>query len=334
MAFNPNDVAVFNGNIFGFPFLQNPELTIIPVPWDATASFGKGTAQAPEKIVEASLQLDFYDPDYTGSWDNGITLLPLNKDINQKNTYFNQKSIPYIQKLESGKQLNEDDKLFLKEINAFSLKINNYVYQEAIKCFKNNKKAAVLGGEHSVPFGLIKAASEFFTDFGILQIDAHADLRKAYEGFEHSHASIFYNVLNQIEIKKLVQVGIRDISPNEVDFINKNPKVKTFFDWDIKAAQFSGLSWSQIIQPIVDSLPQNIHISFDIDGLDPKLCPNTGTPVLGGFEFEQINHLFRAMIASGRKIVSFDLCEVGNDDWDANVGARVLYKLCNFLLLN
>ena len=108
----------------------------------------------------------------------------------------------------------------------------------------------------------------------------------------------------------------------------------TYFDKDIKERQFEGFTWQQMADEMISSLPQNVFISFDIDGLDPKLCPHTGTPVQGGFETEQIFYLFKRLMKSGRKIIGFDLNEVGvsHNEWDENVGARVLYKLCNMLI--
>ncbi len=181
--------------------------------------------------------------------------------------------------------------------------------------------------------------SDVHSEFGILQIDAHADLRVAYEGFTYSHASIMYNVLGNIpQVKKLVQVGIRDYCDEELDIINEsNGRIVTFFDRDIKARQYEGETWKVICNDIISSLPQKVYISFDIDGLDPKLCPNTGTPVPGGFEAEQIFYLFRMVRESGRELIGFDLNEVssGNhsgDGIDAITGARVLFKLCNFMV--
>ena len=103
---------------------------------------------------------------------------------------------------------------------------------------------------------------------------------------------------------------------------------------DIKERVFEGDSWRTVVNEIVDQLPQKVYISFDIDGLDPKLCPHTGTPVQGGFETEQIFYLFKKVLQSGRKLIGFDLNEVGisNNEWDENVGARVLFKLCNLMV--
>jgi agmatinase len=145
-----------------------------------------------------------------------------------------------------------------------------------------------------------------------------------------------YNALTEIEsITRLVQIGIRDWGPEEYEYIQENNgRLITFFDKDIKERQFEGDTWKQITEEIVTHLPQKVHLSFDIDGLDPKLCPNTGTPVHGGFETEQIFYLLKNIIRSGRQLIGFDLVEVGvgENTWDANVGARVLFKLCNFLV--
>jgi len=195
---------------------------------------------------------------------------------------------------------------------------------------------ALLGGDHSTPFGYFKAIAEKHGDFGILQIDAHCDLRNAYEGFIYSHASVMYNALNEIpQLKKIVQVGIRDYCEAELDFINANSnRIVTYFDKDIKEREYEGETWKQIVDEIVSNLPDKVYFSFDIDGLDPKLCPHTGTPVQGGFETEQVFYLFNKVLQSGRKLVGFDLNEVGvsHDEWDENVGARCLFKMCNLLV--
>jgi agmatinase len=201
------------------------------------------------------------------------------------------------------------------------------------------KKVALLGGDHSTPLGFFLACGEYFGDFGILQIDAHADLRNSFEGFHYSHASIMYNALQQVpQLQKLVQVGIRDYCDEEVLLINQNPeRISTFFDHEIKRRQYNGDTWRMICDDIVAKLPTNVYISFDIDGLDPKLCPNTGTPVPGGFDTEQIYYLFNRILESGKKIIAFDLNEVSTGDnshanIDALVGARVLYKMCNLMM--
>jgi agmatinase len=145
-----------------------------------------------------------------------------------------------------------------------------------------------------------------------------------------------YNALQEIEnLKTLVQVGIRDYSGGELEMINSsNNRIITYFDKDVKCRQYEGETWKQIAEEIIDRLPQKVHVSFDIDGLDPKLCPNAGTPVHGGFQIEELFYLFSKLLKTGRQLIGFDLLEVGvgETDWDSNVGARVLWKLCNLLV--
>ena len=180
--------------------------------------------------------------------------------------------------------------------------------------------------------------AEKHSSFAILQLDAHADLRNTYEGFEYSHASVMYNALKIKQVSKLVQVGIRDYCEEEFNLIqNSNGRVKTFFDRDIKHTLYRGDSWDRICNRIVNELPDNIYLSFDIDALDPKLCPNTGTPVAGGFETEEILYLIEKIVKSGKTIIAFDINEVTpseENDWDANVASRLLYRISNLVALS
>ena len=181
--------------------------------------------------------------------------------------------------------------------------------------------------------GLIRALCDQVSEFAILQIDAHADLRKAYEGFEFSHASIMYNALRNKGVSQLVQVGVRDYCDEEAELIQEDSRITCYTYQGIKEGQYEGSTWIQQVNKIIDALPDAVYVSYDIDGLDPSLCPGTGTPVPGGFSFEEVDYLLKQLALSGRKIIGFDLCEVspgdGSGEWDGNVGARVLYRLCN-----
>jgi len=151
-------------------------------------------------------------------------------------------------------------------------------------------------------------------------------------GFIHSHASIMYNVAEDLSVKKIVQVGIRDFCQEEFLYTKNNKKFEVFYDLDIQRKKLSGVKFLNLANAVIDGLPKNVYISFDIDALDPKLCPNTGTPVPGGLDFYEIGLILNRLVESKRKIVGFDLVEVApslqkNNDWDANVGMRVLYKL-------
>jgi agmatinase len=337
--FDPNSVGNPNNNIFGLPFEEaDARLVILPIPWEVTVSYNAGTARAPDHIFKASLQVDLFDPEIKDAWKQGFYMREPNKKILIKSDYLRKEAELYINYIAEG-DIVDDNKFMcktLKEINAGSLFLNDWVYEQTTELLNQGKLVGLLGGDHSTPFGYFKAIADKFPSFGILQIDAHCDLRKAYEGFNYSHASIMYNALEQIpQLSKLVQVGIRDYCEEELDYINAHKdRIATFFDKDLKERQYEGDTWKAIVDEIISHLPQDVYISFDIDGLNPKLCPHTGTPVQGGFEAEQIFYLFKKVQQSGRRIIGFDLNEVGvsQDEWDENVGARVLYKLCNLLI--
>lgn len=340
--FDPNSVGLKSNTIFGLPFSEeDAELILIPVPWEVTISYRDGTSRGPEHVHEASLQVDLYDPDTNDVWKKGIFMPEVNKELLMKSDYKRHCAELVIAHLEDGGKVSENEQLAekLKEVNESCRWMNSWVEEEATRLLDNGKKVGLLGGDHSTPFGLIKAMSKKHDNFGILQIDAHADLRESYEDFTYSHASIMYNVLKEVpQVSKLVQVGIRDYCDEELVMIRQNPdRIATWFDKDIKERQFEGATWKSICNNIVEDLPQKVYISFDIDGLDPKLCPNTGTPVPGGFELEQIFYLFKTLMASGRQLVGFDLNEVStgehnHDGIDSIVGARALYKMCNYML--
>lgn len=337
--FDPNSVGNPNNNIFGLPFSEeDARLVILPIPWEVTVSYNAGTARAPDHIFKASLQVDLFDPEIKDAWKHGFFMRTPDKKILTKSDYLRKEAELYINYISLGEKV-EDNKFMCKtrkEINAGSLFLNDWVYEQTKQLLDQGKLVALLGGDHSTPFGYFKSIAEKHEEYGILQIDAHCDLRNAYEGFNYSHASIMYNSLEQIPaIKKLVQVGVRDYCEEELDYINdSNGRVVTFFDKDIKERLFEGDTWKMIVDEIVDLLPKKVFLSFDIDGLDPKLCPHTGTPVQGGFQTDQIFYLLKKVMQSGRTIIGFDLNEVGvsHDEWDENVGARVLYKLCNILI--
>lgn len=330
--FNPNDAAFFDG-IFGLPFnAEESDTVLIPVPWEVTVSYHSGTAKGPEAILQASYQVDLFDPFLKDAWKYGIYMEKIPQKIYQKNKVYRKKAEHYFKWLDKPSKQKEKQKL-LNEINTACAWLNEEVKQLTTHYIHQNKLVGLIGGDHSTPFGFIQAISEHFGEFSILQIDAHADLRPAYQGLKFSHASIMYNVIHHIQpLSKLVQVGIRDYCEDEYQLIKTHPKIKTFFDKEIKQAQYGGSTWDSICHKIVDELSDKVYISFDIDGLDPKLCPNTGTPVAGGFEVEQILYLFEKIISSGKKIIAFDLNEVApgkNNDWDANVAARLLYRIIN-----
>ncbi len=338
--FDPNAAASEESGIFGLPFTEDESaLVFLPVPWEATTSYGGGTSSGPSAIFEASKQVDLYDLDVLRPYEPGLFMIPESqklKDWNEIAKRHAQQVIEVGGLIGESKDLQKD----LEIVNDWSNELNQYVYKETKRLLQAEKLIGIIGGDHSVPFGALQAIAEKHTSFGILHFDAHSDTRRAYEGFTFSHASIMYNVLENIPaVKKLVQVGIRDISEDEVNYtLKQKDRMSVFYDRDLARRKMKGTSWSTLSEEIVSTLPELVWVSFDIDGLDPRFCPHTGTPVPGGLDFHEANYLLSTLVKSGKKIIGFDLNEVApnlentNDEWDANVGARLLYKLSSWTL--
>jgi len=339
-TFDPNSVGLAGNQIFGLPFPESESrLVLLPVPWDVTVSYGGGTHAGPEAILNASYQVDLYDADLPGGWKSGMAMRPIAASWLERSATLRAKATRVIQFLEEGGDVAADKQMsaIIQEITTAGEELRRWVREQTTGLLQQGKLVGLVGGDHSTPLGFFDAIAARHPNFGILQIDAHCDLRNAYEGFRYSHASIMWNALQLPQLQKLVQVGIRDCCEAEVQVIADSAgRVQTFFDTDLKRELYSGTSWKQLCDSIIRALPQEVYVSFDIDGLDPKLCPNTGTPVPGGLEFDQAAFLLRELVRSGRRLIGFDLNEVspGETEWDANVGARMLYKLCNLMLLS
>lgn len=337
-AFDPNGAADPDSGIFGLPHsFKEAKLVYLPVPWEATTSYGAGTSKGPAAILEASRQVDLFDLEVDRPYEAGLHMLPESKKIRA----WNKTAKAAAQKvIRAGGRIGKNKALAkaLKEVNAASEKVNAEVLSESRKIIQAGKILGLVGGDHASPFGAIQAMAEKEKEFGLLHFDAHSDTRDAYEGFQWSHASILRNVMERIpEAKKLVQVGIRDFCEEEWDYIRaSNGRIEAFFDLDLQKKKAAGETWQKISAQIISSLPKKVWITFDIDGLDPRFCPHTGTPVPGGLEYAEAVILIGELVRSGREIVGFDLNEVSpgpkGDEWDANVGARLLYKLSAWAL--
>ncbi len=334
---DPDDAPPADAGVFGFDFsVEESQLVLLPVPWDVTTSYRAGTANGPEAILKASHQLDLWDVDLGEVWRGGITMVQAPEWVREANRTLRvdaERVIAVGGNLEGKPELVAS----LGRVNDGGARLNEWVYDTAGQHLGAGKLVGIVGGDHSVPFGAIKRAAEHHGEIGILHIDAHADLRHAYEGFAWSHASIMRNVIDRVpQVKRLVQVGIRDVSRGEIDFVATTAnRISVHFDQRIQERRLDGETWSAIATSIIEELPPKIWISFDIDGLDPRLCPNTGTPVPGGLGFPEALALIKRA-AQHSQIIGFDLTEVApgpnGDEWDGNVGARILYKLCGWAL--
>lgn len=275
------------------------EIVILSVPYEHTVSYGGGTSEGPQKIIEASAYVEFYDDEFDSElcFEKGIcTLDPLN--LNDK---FDKEMLDFVENI-SKKILND------------------------------NKFLVTAGGEHTISYAPIIAHLEKYPQMSLLQFDAHSDLRTEYEGSIYSHACVMSRVTEKFPPNRLTQVGIRALCKEESIFIKEN-KVHTFFASGISSGKY-GSNWAK---SIVDTLSKEIYISFDVDYFDPSIMPSTGTPEPGGFLYNETLEIFREVQRQNKKIIGFDVVELAPIDGISHpdlTTARLIYKMLNFAFNN
>jgi agmatinase len=342
MTFDPDAPAADDAGLYGLPHrVDDAHVVVVPVPFEATVSFRTGTARGPQAILEASRQVDLFDGDVGRPYERGIAMDEVPAWLPPLAASARASASAVIDATTAGSAPNADDLAF---VDAACERVNQHVSARVSSLLASGKLPVVVGGDHSVPFGAIVACAKHCEGrpLGILHLDAHCDLRNAYEGFRWSHASIMHNVLSCVPNVRLVQMGIRDFSEGELEVVRgSHGRVVTWFDAFLRPARLSG-GFLNHAQAIAAALPDDVYLSFDIDGLQPSLCPSTGTPVPGGLSFDEVTAVLQAVVDAGKRVVGLDLVEVAVGDdvgedqlggsWDANVGARLLYKMIGFAL--
>jgi agmatinase len=275
--------------------LEHSAIVVVPAPFENSTSYGKGTANAPKAILEASAQVEYYDNEMNKEicFEKGIaTLAPLN-----------------MKKKRAETALKELDKI-----------VSTLIDQK--------KFVVTLGGEHTISIAPIKAYHRKYPNMSLLHFDAHADLRKEYQGSQFSHASAMARVCDFFPPERMVQVGIRALSKDEADFI-RSRGVKTHYATTIHRAP-STTNWQE---NVVRHLGEQIYISFDVDYFDPAMMPATGTPEPDGFFWNETMNIFRAIRAAKKRIIGFDVVELSPipklHHCDLTV-ARLVYKMINY----
>lgn len=324
--FDPSSAAGSDSGLFGLPHsADEARVHVIPLPFDATTSYRTGAALGPAAILEASRQIDLFDTEFGKPYEAGIYLLEEDSRIAGLNSEA-RKQVELLREDEENEELAE-------AANEPCRKLDEYAQETAEAILAAGKLPVGLGGDHATAFGTIAACAERFPGLGILHFDAHADLRIAFEGLERSHASIMHNVLANFEVAKLVQVGVRDLCEEEHCAIRgSDGLIEAVFDRDWASVKLSGGDLGTLVRETISKLPDEVYVSFDVDGLDPSLCPNTGTPVPGGLGWHEAMLWLNELARSKKRIVGLDLCEVnpgpeGGSSLDSIVGARLLYRL-------
>ena len=324
-------------SLFGLDFTQETaDIYIVPACWELSVSYRYGTSKAPLHILQSSYQLDLYHPAFNYAQTKGIFMPPINNAELAVHDALCQDSRRLIKLMDKQGALTKTaDLQCLEQLNHAHFNFLKHLETQITTQLKQGKLVGLLGGEHSVTEAAILAMAKQHPSFGILQLDAHMDLRKCYQGFQHSHASVMHNCLNIPQLSNLVQVGIRDSCIDEQNIARNDSRISVFSNYHLKKDLFEGRLWSDICDEIVSCLPEKVYISFDIDALEACLCPDTGTPVVGGLGFDEVFYLISKIVAANKKIIGFDLVEVAGqaDQLSCMLGARALYQLAGYASL-
>ena len=265
-------------------------VVIIPIGYDGTASYKPGAKYGPNAIINSSVELENYD-------------IEMKKDITETGIF----TTPEISPLAS-----DPKEMLLKiETTIDNLKLKNQI-------------TGIIGGDHSVTIGSVKSAIKRFPDLSILYLDAHADLRDTYMGTKWGHASVARRLKS---ICKVVQLGVRSISSEEVNFISKSKSENEIYYWDRTKNNLQ-----EDIDSALSQLSNQVYISIDLDVLDPSIMSAVGNPVPGGINWEEINLIIK-QTAQHHSIVGFDVTELSPNEGPEScsfTAAKLIYKLIGF----
>ena len=273
----------FGGNEVVYNYSES-RIIIVPVPYDGTSTWMKGADKGPDAILEASVNLEFYDVETsTEAHLVGINTIA-----------------PVLEK-ESPNQL----------VKA--------VYDTLLSLLSEKKFPVIIGGNHTVSIGAIRAFSEYLDNLTVLQLDAHSDLRQVYEGSEFNHACVMARAR---EFSPMVQVGIRSMSVEELPFAEKD---RIFYSHELYYDK-------SLYKKAIDKLTENVYITIDLDVFDPSIMPSTGTPEPGGPAYFELLHFIRDVIKN-RNVVGFDvveLCPSASNKSPDFIAAKIIYQLLSY----
>lgn len=273
----------FGGNEVVYSYSESG-IIIVPVPYDETSTWMKGADKGPDAILEASVNLEFYD-------------IETSSEAHLKGIF----TIPPLLEKESPEKLTED------------------VYYRILTLLSENKFPVIIGGNHTVSIGSIKAFSEYYDNLTVLQLDAHSDLRQIYEGSEFNHACAMARAR---EYASLVQVGIRSMSAEELPYIDKG---RIFFSHELYYDK-------SLYKKAIGKLSENVYITIDLDVFDPSIMPSTGTPEPGGPSYFELLHFMRDVI-NARNVVGFDiveLCPSATNKAPDFIASKIIYQLLSY----
>ncbi len=268
--------------------LDQSKIVLIPVPYDGTSTWQKGADKGPEAFLEASENMELYD-------------IETNSEVYKEGIY-----------LANAVTENDSPEKMVETVHKV---VKSYI--------KKNKFVTIFGGEHSISIGTIRAFNEAFNNLTVLHIDAHADLRKSYEGSTCNHACAVYEASQETN---LIQVGIRSMDAIEKSVMDLD---KTYFAHEMVIDD----TW---MDSAIEQMTENVFITFDLDAFDPSILPSTGTPEPGGlFWYETLD--FLKQVFKEKNVVGFDiveLCPHVNEKSSDFLAAKLYYKMLSYKFQN
>jgi agmatinase len=267
-----------------FAQLEKAKIVLVPVPYDGTSTWGKGADKGPEAFLEASANMELYD-------------IETESEVYRKGIYLTE---PIT--------VDESPEAVVNEVHKIT---KDYI--------KRNKFVTLFGGEHSISIGSIRAFNECFDNLTVLQIDAHADLRKSYDGSNYNHACAVHEAA---QTTNLIQVGIRSMDVLEKTYMDPE---KTFFAHEMVADEF----W---MDKVIDLMTENVFITLDLDALDPSIMPSTGTPEPGGLLWYETLE-FLKQVFNEKNVVGFDIVELCPNPAERSsdfLAAKLYYKMLSY----
>lgn len=271
--------------------LETAKIVVLPIYYEVSPSYGAGSADGAFHMLRASAELECMDEELFINWgEAGIHTLPAFIPVG-------------------------DPEMGIEQIR-----------HTAVQYMKMNKFLLSLGGDHAVTIGLAAAAREAFEGVGVLQIDAHLDLRDYYNGSRNNHACVMRRVADDLKMP-FVQVGIRSVSVEEGEYVREKG-IRPFFAHDIDPADDG---W---MDEVIEGLPEKVYLSVDLDGLDPSVVPGTGTPEPGGLGYRQVVRLIRK-VGERRRVIGADINELAKIEGSqvsefvaARLGAKIIVYCC------
>ena len=269
-----------------FKDFSTSKITILPVPYDKTSTWIKGADKGPLAILEASQELELYDIET--DWEVyklGVHTLPA-----------------------------------LKVGDLTPEKMTELVQSTVLELLEKEKFTVTIGGEHSVSIGAVMAHNKKFTDFSVLQLDAHADLREEYKGTSHNHACVMARIK---KVAPVVQLGVRSMSLEEKESAGVS---NIFFAHELKKK-------AELFDEAIERLNDNVYVTIDLDVFDPAIMPSTGTPQPGGLAWQEVTD-FLKKVAQKRRVVGFDVVELCPNEQNKApdvLAAKLIYKFLSYI---